>query len=43
MHASRFILPLLLPLAHAAVNGPCTGSKATGLWGSDGICVSTST
>lgn len=43
MHASRFILPLLLPLAHAAVNGRCTGSKATGLWGSDGICVSTST
>ncbi|KAK0654884.1 hypothetical protein B0T16DRAFT_395807 [Cercophora newfieldiana] len=38
------ILLLSLPLsALAAVNGRCTGSKATGRWKTDGICIKTST
>lgn len=41
MHPSYLLLPLL-PLAHATVNGRCTGSKATGVWGNNGICISTS-
>jgi len=35
---------LTLPLPTlAALNGHCTGSKATGEWKSDGICIKTST
>lgn len=41
MHAS--VLLALLPLpALAAVNGRCTGGQATGAWGDNGICISTS-
>ncbi|KAH8820211.1 hypothetical protein F5884DRAFT_763226 [Xylogone sp. PMI_703] len=39
-----FLLLGLFPLAAlATVNGHCSGSAATGNWGTDGICVSTST
>lgn len=38
------LLLLLLPLPSlAALNGRCTGSKATGQWKDDGICIRTST
>jgi len=34
----------LLPISTlASLNGHCTGSKATGQWKSDGICIKTST
>lgn len=36
------LLPLPLP-SLAALNGRCTGSKATGQWKDDGICIKTST
>ncbi|KAK3294134.1 uncharacterized protein B0H64DRAFT_433365 [Chaetomium fimeti] len=42
MHFSLLLAVLPLP-ALAALNGRCTGSKATGNWGEDGICISTST
>ncbi|KAK4183643.1 hypothetical protein QBC35DRAFT_92459 [Podospora australis] len=42
MH-SIFILAALPLTALAAVNGRCTGSAATGNWGTHGICVTTGT
>jgi hypothetical protein len=42
MHFS-YVLALFPVAALAALNGRCTGSAATGTWGSHGICVSTST
>lgn len=42
MRPSYLLLPIL-PLVHAAINGHCSGSKAIGLWRSDGICISTGT
>ena len=43
MHLTLPIL-LLFPLTSlAALNGRCTGSKATGLWKDEGICIKTST
>jgi len=42
---STLLIPLLLipTLTNAALNGRCTGSKATGDWKTKGICVRTST
>ncbi|KAK4119490.1 hypothetical protein N657DRAFT_693709 [Parathielavia appendiculata] len=43
MRASN-ILTIIFPLmAHAALNGRCTGSAADGVWGESGICIRTST
>ncbi|KAM0275744.1 hypothetical protein ACHAQH_007462 [Verticillium albo-atrum] len=36
-----YLLALLPVSALAAVNGRCTGSKATGYWKDSGICIST--
>ncbi|KAK0667824.1 hypothetical protein QBC41DRAFT_227599 [Cercophora samala] len=38
-----YILTAFPLTALAALNGRCTGSEATGEWGSKGICVRTST
>ncbi|KAK0749007.1 hypothetical protein B0T18DRAFT_427205 [Schizothecium vesticola] len=44
MHLPLPTLLLLLPVhTLAALNGRCTGSKATGQWKDDGICIKTST
>jgi hypothetical protein len=44
MHLPLPTLLLLLPVhTLAALNGRCTGSKATGQWKEDGICIRTST
>ncbi|MBE3044639.1 hypothetical protein IMZ48_19180 [Candidatus Bathyarchaeota archaeon] len=36
-----YLILSILPLAHGVVNGRCSGSKATNLWHTDGICIST--
>lgn len=41
--SSPYLFLPLLPAAHAALNGHCTGSAATGAWKDYGICVKTST
>jgi len=38
-----YVLSLFPFAAIATPNGHCTGSQATGNWGNDGICISTST
>jgi len=45
MQKPSILLPLLLllPATLAALNGRCTGSKATGQYKESGICINTST
>lgn len=43
MRSSYYLLPVFPLATLAALNGHCTGSKATGDWKDYGICIKTST